>query len=45
MLYWRKPDGSYKLVDDVLEYLDLKMARVLIEGSRLLIPMENLVVL
>jgi|RhiMethySRZTD1v2_1073278.scaffolds.fasta_scaffold196385_2 hypothetical protein len=45
MLYWRKPDGTYKLIDEVLEYAPLRMARVLTEGSRLLIPMESLVIL
>lgn len=44
-LYWRKPDGNYLMVDEVLQYHPLKMASVLSAGAQLLIPMENLVVL
>jgi hypothetical protein len=44
-LYWRKPDGTYQMVDEVLKYHPLAMVSVLSAGDQLLLPAENLMVL
>ena len=44
-LYWHKSDGSYQMVDEVLEYRPSNMVLVLSAGAQLYLRQESLVVL